>query len=227
MLAVLGDLRQAFHGLCISTGPQVLQTMQDADRDAFVRPEGMSWSRLKRLCRKIGDDLHEPVSGHVEARFADLWSQPCPRMSFWRLRERGDDAKDRADDARDRAEDLRDRARDAEEGAKKALELATVTTVAAGAEAGAGGDGTLTQAAVNAVSDGGATRVVSAGVTAAEEAAGEAESAVAGTGAGRAVSAICRLIGRLIGCWGRLTRAWGFKRTPTALLGSIAHRKAA
>ena len=44
---------------------------------------------------------------------------------------------------------------------------------------------------------------------------------------GRAVSAICRLIGRLIGRWGRLTRAWGFKWTPTALLGSIGHRKAA
>ena len=38
----------------------------------------------------------------------------------------------------------------------EALELATVTTVA-GAEAGAGGDGTLTQAAVDAVSDGGVT----------------------------------------------------------------------
>ena len=38
----------------------------------------------------------------------------------------------------------------------EALELATVTTVA-GAEAGAGGDGTLTQAAVNAVSEGGMT----------------------------------------------------------------------
>ena len=44
---------------------------------------------------------------------------------------------------------------------------------------------------------------------------------------GRAVSAICRLIGRLIYRWGRLTRAWGFKWTPTALVGSIAHRQAA
>ena len=44
---------------------------------------------------------------------------------------------------------------------------------------------------------------------------------------GRAVSAICRLIGRLIDRWGRLTRAWGFKWTPTALVGSIAHRQAA
>ena len=32
---------------------------------------------------------------------------------------------------------------------------------------------------------------------------------------GRAVSAICRLIGRLIDRWGRLRHAWGFKWTPT------------
>ena len=44
---------------------------------------------------------------------------------------------------------------------------------------------------------------------------------------GRAVSAICRLIGCLIDRWGRLTRAWGFKWTPTALAGSIPYRQAA
>ena len=44
---------------------------------------------------------------------------------------------------------------------------------------------------------------------------------------GRAVSAICRLIGRLIDRWGRLRRAWGFKWTPMALVGSIAHRQVA
>ena len=44
---------------------------------------------------------------------------------------------------------------------------------------------------------------------------------------GRAVSAICRLIGRLIGGWGHLTRAWTFKWTPRRLVGSIAHRKVA
>ena len=44
---------------------------------------------------------------------------------------------------------------------------------------------------------------------------------------GRAVSAICRLIGRLIDCWGPLRRLWGFKWTPTALVGSIAYRQAA
>ena len=44
---------------------------------------------------------------------------------------------------------------------------------------------------------------------------------------GRAVSAICRLIGRLIDRWGRLTRAWGSKWTPATLAGSIAHRQAA
>ena len=41
---------------------------------------------------------------------------------------------------------------------------------------------------------------------------------------GRAVSAICRLIGRLIDRWGCLTRAWGSKWTPATLAGSIAHR---
>ena len=40
-------------------------------------------------------------------------------------------------------------------------------------------------------------------------------------------TAICRLIGRLIDRWGRLRRAWGFKWTPTALVGSIAHRQVA
>ena len=44
---------------------------------------------------------------------------------------------------------------------------------------------------------------------------------------GRAVSAICRLIERLIARWGRLTRAWWFKWTPRTLLGSMGHRKAA
>ncbi len=44
---------------------------------------------------------------------------------------------------------------------------------------------------------------------------------------GRAVSAICRLIGRLIDRWGCLTRAWGSKWTPATLAGSIAHRQAA
>ena len=44
---------------------------------------------------------------------------------------------------------------------------------------------------------------------------------------GRALSAICGLIGRLMDRWGRLTRTWGFKWTPTALVGSIPHRQAA
>ena len=44
---------------------------------------------------------------------------------------------------------------------------------------------------------------------------------------GRAVSAICRLIRRQIDRWGRLTRTWGLKWRPTALVGSIAHRQAA
>ena len=39
VLAVLGDVRQAFHGLCISTGMQVLQAMQEADRDVLCGPK--------------------------------------------------------------------------------------------------------------------------------------------------------------------------------------------
>ena len=44
---------------------------------------------------------------------------------------------------------------------------------------------------------------------------------------GRALSAICGLIGRLIDCWGHLTGAWGPKWRPAALVGSIAHRQPA
>ena len=44
---------------------------------------------------------------------------------------------------------------------------------------------------------------------------------------GRALSAICRLIGRLIDRWGRLTRVWDFKWTPMAPIRPIAHRQAA
>ena len=44
---------------------------------------------------------------------------------------------------------------------------------------------------------------------------------------GRAISATCRLIGRLIDRWGRLRRAWGFAWTPTAFVGPLAHRQAA
>ena len=42
----------------------------------------------------------------------------------------------------------------------------------------------------------------------------------------RAFSAICRLIGRLIDCWGRLKAASGPKWTPATLAGSIAHCQA-
>ena len=44
---------------------------------------------------------------------------------------------------------------------------------------------------------------------------------------GRAVAATCRLIGRLIDRWGRPRCLWRFKWTPTALVGSIVHRRAA
>ena len=44
---------------------------------------------------------------------------------------------------------------------------------------------------------------------------------------GRALSAICGLIGRLSALWGRLTASWDFQWTPAGLVGSIAHRQAA
>ena len=44
---------------------------------------------------------------------------------------------------------------------------------------------------------------------------------------GRALSAICRLIERLIDRWKRLTVAWASKWTAPAFVGSIAHRQAA
>lgn len=40
VLAVLRDVRQAFHGLCISTGLQVLQAMMEDDREAVCGPKG-------------------------------------------------------------------------------------------------------------------------------------------------------------------------------------------
>ena len=44
---------------------------------------------------------------------------------------------------------------------------------------------------------------------------------------GRALAAICGLLGRLIDLWGRLTGAWMPKWRPTTFVGSIAHRQAA
>ena len=42
---------------------------------------------------------------------------------------------------------------------------------------------------------------------------------------GRALSAICRLIGRLIDRWGPLTGAWGSEWTPAAFIGASGHRQ--
>ena len=44
---------------------------------------------------------------------------------------------------------------------------------------------------------------------------------------GRALSAMCGLIERLIDRSGHLTGAWGAKWTPTAFVGSIPHCQAA
>ena len=43
---------------------------------------------------------------------------------------------------------------------------------------------------------------------------------------GRALGALCRWIGCLIGRWGRLSRFWGLQWTPTALDDPIAHHQA-
>lgn len=40
VLGVLTGVRQAFHGLCIRTGMQVLQAMMEADREALCGPKG-------------------------------------------------------------------------------------------------------------------------------------------------------------------------------------------
>ena len=44
---------------------------------------------------------------------------------------------------------------------------------------------------------------------------------------GRALSAICGLVGRLMDRWGRLTSAWGSKWRSAAFVGLIAHHQAA
>ncbi len=40
MLGVLNGVREAFHGLCIATGLQVLEAMMEADREALCGPKG-------------------------------------------------------------------------------------------------------------------------------------------------------------------------------------------
>ena len=40
MLGVINGVREAFHGLCIATGLQVLEAMMEADREALCGPKG-------------------------------------------------------------------------------------------------------------------------------------------------------------------------------------------
>ena len=40
VLGVLTGVRQAFDGLCIATGMQVLEAMMEADRDSLCGPKG-------------------------------------------------------------------------------------------------------------------------------------------------------------------------------------------
>jgi len=40
VFGVVNDVREAFHGLCIATGPQVLEAMMEADREVLCGPKG-------------------------------------------------------------------------------------------------------------------------------------------------------------------------------------------
>ena len=40
VLGVVNGVREAFHGLCIATGLQVLEAMMEADREALCGPKG-------------------------------------------------------------------------------------------------------------------------------------------------------------------------------------------
>ena len=40
VLGVVNGVREAFHGLCIATGLQVLEAMMEGDREMLVWPEG-------------------------------------------------------------------------------------------------------------------------------------------------------------------------------------------
>ena len=40
VLGVVNGVREAFHGLCIATGMQVLEAMMEADREVLCGPKG-------------------------------------------------------------------------------------------------------------------------------------------------------------------------------------------
>ena len=40
VLGVVHRVREAFHGLCVATGLQVLEAMMEADREALCGPKG-------------------------------------------------------------------------------------------------------------------------------------------------------------------------------------------
>ena len=59
VLGVLRDVRQAFQGLCISTGLQGLQAMMEDDGDAVCGPEGAAPSRTDGVAgRQRGEPRH-------------------------------------------------------------------------------------------------------------------------------------------------------------------------
>ena len=59
VLGVVNGVREAFHGLCIATGLQILEAMMEADRERPVWPEGAPSGRAARVarrqCRQSGD----------------------------------------------------------------------------------------------------------------------------------------------------------------------------
>ena len=50
VLGVLNGVREAFHGLCIKTGMQVLEAMMEGDREDLCGPKGRH--QVERLARR-------------------------------------------------------------------------------------------------------------------------------------------------------------------------------
>ena len=72
VLGVINGVREAFHGLCIATGLQVLEAMMEVDRGRPVWPEGAPPGRAAgvawRQCRQPGDARRAAGRGAAAAR---------------------------------------------------------------------------------------------------------------------------------------------------------------
>ena len=70
VLGVLNGVQEAFHGLCIATGLQVLEAMMEADRETLCGPKGRhqverpAW----RECRQPGDARRAAGRGAAATR---------------------------------------------------------------------------------------------------------------------------------------------------------------